>query len=154
MKTLTEQQINIAIAEAVGWKWVRHYNFTIHIVCLPSESCFEELPATRSLVAPETELDRGDSWCTDEEDMALPVDTGISVPNFCGDLNAIAQAENGLTDEQREIFVQSLCDIVFTRSINGWYDMTVNEVGKMLAATALQRATAFVRALNLEPKSK
>lgn len=118
MKTLTEQQTNIAIAEAVGWKNIR-------------------------TVAP------GVTWGHHPE-------TGYDhfVPNFCADLNAIAQAEATLTDEQRELFVQSLCDHVFTRSIRGWWDMTANEVGKMLASTALQRATAFVRALNLEPKSK
>lgn len=73
-------------------------------------------------------------------------------PNFCGDLNAIAQAEAMLTDEQHNKYRHILAKVCGVGHANRAYGLYAHR--NLVSAPAKERATAFVRALNLEPKSK
>lgn len=99
---MTNEQINRAIAEACGWKYVSD------------------------------DPDYCDYWLSPKGDKIAA--TLIRYPNYCNDLNAMAEAEKVLTEHQRES--------IYPRMMGGW-----RNPAKPIYATARQRAEAFLRTL-------
>jgi hypothetical protein len=99
---MTDQEINIAIAQACGFKMEEDYDAT-----------------------------RGPSWKwpTGQECEGEP-------PDYCNDLNAMHDAVNTLTPDQRNAFIDLLGE-------------TYHDSWEFCNATARQRAEAFLRTLNL-----
>lgn len=65
-------------------------------------------------------------------------------PNYPADLNAMHEAENVLTGEQRRSYSGHLCRIIGPRGYDEWsglYDFA------LLSTTAAQRAEAFLRTI-------
>lgn len=139
MKTLTEQQINIAIAEAVGWKWFRKVNDAGHI-------------RNDLLNTAQVDTYQAHGWVRIDQPKRSEFCDDSTVPNFCGDLNAMAQAEATLTDEQHNKYRHILAKVCGVGHANRAYGLYAHR--NLVSAPAKERATAFVRALNLEPKSK
>lgn len=81
------------------------------------------------------------------KDIEGPPDIGIghhptkphSVPDYLNDLNAMHEAEGILTNEQIEVY----CSLLQKPQWGIWW---------AISATARQRAEAFIKTLNLEPK--
>lgn len=117
---LNEQQLNIAIAKWLGWTAVHNMNEQVGGYWARTPD--GDNLYDRSAGLPDMAILRG-------------------CPNFTGDLNAIASAEAKLSDEQWEDYSCSLWQI-----IKG--DGSAHVF--FLKATALQRATALAKALNLE----
>ena len=63
----------------------------------------------------------------------------VLVPYYLTDLNAMHEAEKVLTDEQRRLYAAFLAS-----KFNGW---SMFALGKLLCATAAQRAEAFLRTI-------
>ena len=72
-------------------------------------------------------------FCTDTQEQD-------GLPNYCKDLNAMHEAEVGLSDEQHDNFAGHLLDIV---SPNMHWSDAFN-TREFVSATARQRAEAFV----------
>jgi len=68
------------------------------------------------------------------------------VPDYCGDLNEMHEAEKVLTYEQAELFEDELCDIAKEKN-----DVMENPLPwrfSVCHATASQRAKAFVKTID------
>jgi len=121
---MTDEQINIAIAEACGW------------TCLGQvEGCKPHgyPPDARKPTTKELLEGYGPSpW---------------DVPDYCNDLNAMHEAVRKLTDSQRAEFRRNLTKVWTT-----WYNATRGlfpNHDDSVNAPADQRAEAFLRTLNL-----
>ena len=102
---MTDEQINAEIAEACGWEDI-------------TES-----------VAPAEFQRRATGMLRDKHGNRTPTQ---QIPNYCNDLNAMHQAEWGLTDDQLWRMARNI-----ERNDEQWY----------FRATARQRAEAFLRTL-------
>jgi hypothetical protein len=69
----------------------------------------------------------------------------LDVPDYPRDLNACAEMEKTLTEEQLPIYAHHLAQITVHMLGSGWWDQTADEVAKIAHATALQRCEAFCR---------
>ena len=83
--------------------------------------------------------------------MALPpgfihIENSMPLPNYCADLNAMHEAEKALltqcgNDPQDDLWIDYLANLLHAAPL-----------GLREHATARQRAEAFLKTLNLEPK--
>jgi len=104
---MNNKEINRAIAEHLGWKWFDH-------------------PDTRERTKTFT---LSDKWVLNPAgQLVFP----YSVRNYCGDLNAMHEAEKALTKKDLWEMTMQLCNIVY------------GDV-PLAHATARQRAEAFLR---------
>ena len=104
---MNDEEINRAIAEHLGWKWFDH-------------------PDTREMTKTYTLADK---WVLNPAGkLVFP----HSVPNYCGDLNAMHEAEKTLENHQLWMVTTALAGIV-------------HEDTPIAHATARQRAEAFLR---------
>lgn len=120
----TEQLLDIAIAKWLGWTAVHNLNEQVggYWAKTPDgENLYD-----RSAGLPDVAILRG-------------------CPNFTGDLNAIASAEAKLSDDEHWKFRAALWDA--TDPVDDRLGMLHNR--RYASATALQRATALAKALNL-----
>jgi hypothetical protein len=115
---MSDEEINRAIAEHVGWRWFDH-------------------PDTRERTKTFT---LSDKWVLNPAgELVFP----HSVPNFCRDLNAMHEAEKALladadTGYQYDMELNGVCEC--------WEDGVMNYM-KLWHSTARQRAEAFLRAV-------
>lgn len=108
--TMNDEEINRAIAEHLGWKWFDH-------------------PDTRERTKTFT---LSDKWVLNPAgELVFP----HSVPNYCGDLNAMHEAEKVLTDVQCLFYPDNMREVITEHdaSRRTWH------------STARQRAEAFLR---------
>ena len=70
-------------------------------------------------------------------------------PNFCGDLNAMHEAENILTEKQKRTFAFMLAQVLDTSPTVDLGDQFLN-----IHATARQRAKAFLRTMGKWEEAK
>lgn len=101
---MTDEQINIAIAEACGWR----------------QSIGRHPKSDRILTI---WTDGKSNFCHNRK-----------LPSYCNDLNAMHEAEKGLTEEQEAKYVTTLC-------------LEVQDKPRLHHATARQRAEAFLRTI-------
>lgn len=102
---MTNEQINIAIAEACGWKLLE----------TPLDDCGFA------------------AYAKDPNGCPCP-----SIPDYCKDLNAMREAEIGMTEPMRQTYEQELQRVLLrTYEENSW----------LVSATARQRAEAFLRTI-------
>jgi hypothetical protein len=115
---MSDEQINIAIAEACGYEWVSN-GWGCRFLGSPTERSFG--PDTQSPL------------CEDAYD---------SVPNYCNDLNAMHEAEKVLNDEQWLEYREELRNVVLggIRMVSQWCKADLH-------ATARQRAEAFLKTI-------
>lgn len=106
---MTYEQINAAIAEACGWKSHDHPD------CMAKKV---------EWIMPEKWIMRPDGTLAFRHD----------IPNYCNDLNAMHEAENCLSLDNRNHYIDAL-GTIYTDS---W---------EFATATARQRAEAFLRTL-------
>jgi len=132
--TMTEQEIDIAIAEALGvepelveW-WAHKPDDTGGSICMSAQTKQEV-----------------EEWIRKNPDYAKGYSPKAfyRYPPYCNDLNAMHGAEKKLSLDKRDLFLQALyriCDKAQRMTPVPW--LAVN-------ATARQRAEAFLRTLNL-----
>lgn len=104
---MTDEQINVAIAQECGWKHPLHP---------------DAMAQKQGWSMPEV------WWLDSKGKMQIK----SSIPNYCGCLNAMHEAEKVLTDDQREVF--------YPRNLGAWQSPF-----NVIYATARQRAEAFLR---------
>mgnify|MGYP006921389391 CR=1 FL=1 len=119
---MSDQEINIAIAEACGWT-------NVECPFSPNDSCKGAQgipPNKRNNYKPAPACDESDSrsfyW----------------VPRYCNDLNAMHEAEETLTQDQQDEYDYHLSEI--TAPITG-------ERWPAIHSTARSRAEAFLRTI-------
>lgn len=143
---MTPERQRIAIAEACGWKWIR----VIGPECGDGRwQATQDYPVGRGALSPNSPRLRVDY----EVVASLPADAKDpdvrNLPDYLRDLNAMHEAEEVLTQEQKNNYVRILWRIarqgVTTDGPDGWF--------LQVAATAAQRAEAFLRTLNLWEES-
>lgn len=102
-----------------------------------AEACgWTRIPAEN--VGTTARLFYGDIWWRDDENNTIA--SADQLPDYLNDLNAMHEAEKMLTEEQFSKYVWTLLG-----------DGKI-ECREFLAATARQRAEAFIKTLNLESK--
>jgi hypothetical protein len=69
------------------------------------------------------------------------------LPDYLNDLNAMRGAEGVLGGEKRVEYLDALLDVLGLNLGPGGWDMDFNSVWQMTAATAAQRAEAFLKTL-------
>ena len=117
---MTPTSINLAIAEACGWKWVPHPKHGIggYWECgMPGSSGYR----------------RGD-WGSKE--------LGVDLPDFLTDLNAMAQAEALLSDEQFTDYAHRLTTLYLAKTKG------LSWLGS-ISATSSERSEMLLRTLHL-----
>lgn len=71
---------------------------------------------------------------------------GLSIPDYCNDLNAMHEAEQTLSE-------RDLCDYMSQLTLlapnHWWHDCAADEMVMFVCAPAAQRAEAFLKALKL-----
>ncbi len=121
---MTNQEINIAIAEACGWKWT---------------GSPEQVAATASFTRPEAWVVRPDG----------ELDFRHNIPSYTTDLNAMHEAEKALTDDQWAQYQIKLGVILHLNSeCPPYWDLQMDESRAFMHSRAEQRAEAFLRAIN------
>jgi hypothetical protein len=116
-RTMNDKEINRAIAEHLGWRWFDH-------------------PDTRERTKTFT---LSDKWVLNPAgELVFP----HSVPNYCGDLNAMHEAEEAAFGSSNlwAAFLFKLLDAVGASGMPSLDGMTC-----LLQATARQRSEAFLR---------
>lgn len=85
----------------------------------------------------------------------------MNAPDYLSDLNAMHAAEKMLTKEQVVVFMRELLNAIWKPEIKqieapegGWWKITTFESGRLISATAAQRAEALLRTLNLWDDAK
>lgn len=123
---MTNEQINIAIAEACGWRWVTRRQ---------QEGLRDDV--------------RG--YPPNVECVGL---NERYVPDYCKDLNAMHEAEKVLNDEQKIAYATCLnalhpiADILYPdQQERGWKQKLYAESFCLIHATSRQRAEAFLRTI-------
>lgn len=115
---MTDEQMNVAIAEHCGWRRPSH------------KDCKK---AKKNMVI-------GDSWWLNPNgDLEHP----RHIPNYCGDLNAMHEAEKMLNKGQHWYYINEL-----TVLTEAEWTACLDEVFVVAAATARQRAEAFLKTVN------
>jgi hypothetical protein len=114
---MNDKQINIAIAEACGWKWSGHP---------------DQLAATKGWEFGYQFVIRPDGQLV----------THNSLPGYCNDLNAMHEAEKGLPEKHKRTFAFILAQVLDTSPTVDLGDQFLN-----IHATAIQRAEAFLRTI-------
>ena len=117
---MNNEEINRAIAEHLGWKWFDH-------------------PDTRERTKTFT---LSDKWVLNPAgELVFP----HSVPNYCGDLNAMREAEQATwtRDEGLEAFAENLAVAVFGECPDAL--LRYSDAARLVHATSRQRAEAFLR---------
>lgn len=124
---LTDEELRIKVAEACGWTWATE----TEIAGKMFHAC----------------------WTHDKHGFAY---ASYELPNYPLDLNACAEFEATLTDEEKASYVKFLnashptSDIFHpNQNERGFNNKLAAEVFGLVAATAAQRAEAFLRTLNL-----
>lgn len=86
---MTNEQINIAIAEACGYEWRVGIYGNCRGLFHPDDNYLKEQPCL---------------------DMVLPIssDCAKKVPNYCNDLNAMHEAEKYIMDESSILYKEEL----------------------------------------------
>jgi len=132
---VTDDEIQISIAEACGWKWYRR----------PAMDPWAKKPM-RSLYHPQlvpeyvNELQPADM--TERECNPVFIFREGLIPDYPNDLNAMREAEETLTEHQREAYFNNLTEPMpwdFHGGLAWW----------SVHSTARQRAEAFLKTLNL-----
>jgi len=118
---MTDQEINIAIAEACGWVWTYGHN-----------SLYDKCSVLRYWRLPQMKPLEGVAY--------------KDIPQFCTDLNAMHEAWLSLNLGEQCEFSDYLAEIVCRNQPNRlMYDLTLH--GVIENATAHQRAEAFLRTI-------
>lgn len=112
---LTNDTLRVRIAEALGWT-----DLIFRGIVKPIEHDFIGRPPT---------MDEG--WLA-------------SLPDYENDLNACAQFEAGLTEEQWEVYIEHL------RGITARAHPKIDQLRRKVSATALQRCLAYLATVNPE----
>ena len=127
MSRPTDNQINIAIAEACGWEAIM-------------EACvFDGRPIVVGLIP------------------GIAQDIRKEIPNYCADLNAMWEAEKTFSNDTVESrYALELLKMVSRWAKDGfsWGDQCENDFFRVANATARQRAEAFLRTLGKWPEEK
>jgi hypothetical protein len=89
---MTNEQINIAIAEACGYEWRVGIYGNCRGLFHPDDNYLKEQPCL---------------------DILLPIsgDCAYRVPDYCNDLNAMHEAEKTLSHKQRMTYCKKLFDL-------------------------------------------
>ena len=119
---MTDEEINIAIAETLG--------------------LFKIQPLRRTTRKGKLDPSGVVLWYCEEHHGGAA--TYARVPNYCNDLNACHEVEVSLDDAKHDSFQQHLLEIISPKT--HWSDMAMTRI---VSATARQRAEAFLRTLNL-----
>lgn len=119
---MTPEDQRIAIHKALGWKDVSGMGKTVDYMWAPGHMAIAEA-----------------KW---ERDGVL----ALEIPNYLGDLNAIADAEKTLSADQKAWFVVNLALLCVDKIPSA---LTHKEWNTVCNATAAQRAEALLRTLNL-----
>ena len=123
---MTDTEINIAIAELRGYKWV---------IC----NC-----GTRRILMHPSRINHCSVWTGD---LKITPDEGFDfhLPRYTTSLDACAEFEAGLTDEEFRSYSEELCDLCGIG--NPHYNPNLNylEIRPLIQASALQRCEAFLR---------
>ena len=127
---VTNEEINIEIAEFCGWRNIREQDYqpfgTDPYIDGPSQVWVG--------IHPESDVDSKEFEV---------------IPDYCKDLNAMAEAKNLLTGDKRREFIDYLYEIVYEvvkqdKNINaGPYSVMI----EAFYATAKQQAIAFVKTI-------
>jgi hypothetical protein len=127
---VTNEEINIEIAEYCGWRNIREQDYqsfgTDPYIDGPSQVLVG--------IHPESDVDSKEFEV---------------IPDYCKDLNAMAEAKNLLTGDKRREFIDYLYEIVYEvvkqdKNINaGPYSVMI----EAFYATAKQQAIAFVKTI-------
>ena len=123
---MTPGQINIAIAEHLGWQVKQKFSGLSY------------------LYSPKG-AQRGGGWHSPSEAWRQQLHSSPKIPNYSGDLNAMREAEQALWAEDwslRSQFVDHLARII--SPIHGYHKQ---EGIDLLDATAAQRSEALVRTI-------
>jgi hypothetical protein len=121
---MTDQDINAAVAEACGW------------VDIFTATGKEEWLGTFA-------YKYGGKVMGFHADQSKD-DHAHEIPNYCGDLNAMHEAEKLLNEKQQVWYLQKLTQVRFREGVSG---MIACMIDKTTFATARQRAEAFLRTL-------
>lgn len=134
---MTEQEINIAVAKACGWKWYRR----------PSTGPWAKKPM-RSLYHPDLmkPLELALADMTEREcNYVFMVREGM-IPNYAHDLNACFEFEETMTDGEVQKYFDQL--VWVTSKVSNAHRFGVN-YWSIYHATAPQRCQAFLRVKGL-----
>jgi hypothetical protein len=121
---MTNEQINIAIAEACG----------LDVIQNPHGSKDRPEAWKTGFFTPKAAKQRRISW---------PSSAIVKViPNYCNDLNAMHEAEKGLPEKHKRTFAFILAQVLDTSPTVDLDDQFLN-----IHATAIQRAEAFLKTI-------
>lgn len=130
---MTDQEINIAVAEACGWeRWKSSPESSV--VCLKKPT-----PSQRAYW-----IKCGNFITAD------PVNNPGDIPNYCRDLNSMHEAEKVLTPDQEFTYVSRLGGMIMESAYEDdprWTKSHLSSGDSTYRATARQRAEAFLRAV-------
>lgn len=135
---MTEQEINIAIAEFCGGIWL--YN--------PDA----ENPH-RFLFMPENQIISHMHLFRECKNMDIPIafDMMQGIPNYYKDLNAVHESEKKLSPEQEEEYVEILSSLMsaatYGQDDQRWERSNLSSSDSTYRATAPQRCDALLRAI-------
>ncbi len=123
---VTNEEINIEIAEFCGWRKIREQDYQPF--------------GTNEYIHGPSQVLVGIHPQSDVDDIEYEV-----IPDYCHDLNEMAEAKNLLTGEKRIGFIDYLCEVVKQdKNINaGPYSVMT----QAFYATAKQQAIAFVKTI-------
>lgn len=140
---MTDQNMNIAIAEACGWKWYRTHRTTGK----PHRSLYHP-ELSREYIATLQPADMTEPKCSNEFIMREGM-----IPNYCNDLNAMHDVWASFDFEQKMEFAFELRQVVrnkWDRDHEAFKSMFVDEppqvqLAETANASAHQRAEAFLK---------
>lgn len=118
---MTQQQINIAIAEWCGWK----------MKCSEAEA---------------GNWKSKDQWCDDPNGCST---AKTQIPDYLNDLNAMHEVVSNLMDGQLMGYVEQLLCVIHQVDTGYFSRVGWGEASDLITATPAQRAEALLRTLNL-----
>lgn len=136
---MNDQQINIAIAESLGWRKITQ--FSQYPKSWGGKPARYDTPVWRLTLRHDLEEDECHKygWKGNKGDVTY------DGPNYTADLNACHEFEKTLDDDLDLDYSENLESVTGTRwGANNSYDMS-----KYRSATARQRCEAYLRTLNL-----
>lgn len=134
MKTLTKEELRVRVAELCGWKFYDGKpTFHFGATEVPWGGHGSATGGKRWVKPDGVPIVRWMKTRKDANEWAFQ----NGLPDYPNDLNAMAKAEEMLTDEQWDAYERKLREICSARS---WYEGAGKE---LLHATAEQRARAF-----------
>lgn len=119
---LTEDQLNVAVAELLGWREIKKRKY------FDGDECQTEYKALGGIPP------------------GMPKSCDCEIPPFTTSLDAMAQAEATLTDEERNEYAFALYDDTKDSLHNYNGAIKWGTVFEFVTMTASQRARAFLRA--------